>query len=248
MCTKSKRPPFLDKPVEDIPVDKLGKNDATDFLTPISFGGASMAAFPDKARSTSTIGSQPGSASFTFSEMANSRGQQRSRSFKFTKSRSNSFTGFVGPPTSRSMSRQTSVDSNGSARDGPASSRLLKVFVKLPSGSASGGDSELSHEEMEVLQMAAGQDGKSDSDVENRPPSPRPDNNGAAVRLHSEVLENWEDSMRFRCEANPADAKYNRSSGDSRNEKPHRYAFGAEYSRQQSTSSDILAQKDMNRI
>lgn len=210
---KSAKVPHLSTVGSYVSVSVMETNDSTDLLTPLSFAGGSTNVFPDKERSTSTLGSQPMTSSFTFSEMANSRGLQRSRSFKVPPSRSNSFNSFMGPPTSRSLSRQNSMDSVNSSRETPSGSKTLKIFVKLPSNSLSGDDSELSHDEIDLLQMEAERESKGDSDTENRPPSPRPRTIGVAVRLHSEVLENWEDSMRFRIEANPANAKYHRCPG-----------------------------------
>jgi hypothetical protein len=188
-----------------------GRNDACDLITPLSFGGAS-ATFPDKERSSTTL-STLSSASLGLSERSNSRGQQRSKSFK-SSSRSNSFNSFRGltpnfQPQSLALSRQPSDASQPDGGGRPP----LKVFVALPGGGGGGGDSPVSSATIEHLSKVADRAsaGAFDDVVEDRPPSPRPNDQKTGVQLHSEVLEEWEDAIRFRqllCLAAP---KYKRS-------------------------------------
>lgn len=86
-----------------------------------------------------------------------------------------------------------SVDSENSRYDNPV--RSLKVFVDVPKSASLEEDDLHSFETLQLFSRIAAADG-ADSD-ENRPPSPRPESKSQAVIIHSEVLSNWEDSIRF---------------------------------------------------
>lgn len=191
----------------------VGSNDGTDLLTPLSSGGTSLG-FPDKERIPI---SQPLSlASLGLSDRSNSRGQQRSRSFKSC-SRKNSFRGPVSG-TLQSLSRNCSTESFHGDSERSVSSASLKVFVSAPSNERKRG-ATLSKDTLNYLHEVAWKEQSVDSrdrDVENRPPSPRPCDEKSRVKLHSEVLESWEDSIRFRPDVSLAAPKYRRS--DSRSE------------------------------
>lgn len=191
----------------------VGSNDATDLLTPLSFGGASLA-FPDKERIPI---SQPLSiTSLGLSDRTNSRGQQRSKSFKSC-SRNNSFRGPISGAL-QSLSRNCSTESFQGDNERSVSSASLKVFVSAPSNDRKRAE-PLSKDTLNYLHEVAWKERSSSSkdlDVENRPPSPRPYDEKSRVKLHSEVLESWEDSTRFRPDVSLAVPKYRRS--DSRSD------------------------------
>lgn len=185
-----------------------GLNDETDMLTPLSFAGSSLA-FPDKER-VATMSTSLSAASFGLSDRSNSRGQHRSKSFK-SSSRNNSFRGPISGAV-QSLSRNCSADfPNGENERSPAAS--LKVFVSVPSNDGKRGE-PLSKDTLNYLQEVAWKERGSEHtgrDVENRPPSPRPCDEKSRVKLHSEVLESWEDSTRFRPDICLAGPKYRRS-------------------------------------
>lgn len=73
--------------------------------------------------------------------------------------------------------------------------RSLKVFVGIPSAGFFKSDDLQSGEIMEMFSKVAAADENDVSD--NRPLSPRPESKSQAIVIHSEVLSNWEDSIRF---------------------------------------------------
>jgi hypothetical protein len=97
---------------------------------------------------------------------------------------------------------------------------VLKVFVSVPNEQGRKPD-PLSKDTLDhLLEVAWKEQNSEGTDMggENRPPSPRPWDEKTRIQLHSEVLESWEDSTRFRLDVNLAVPKYRRSDSMSRSD------------------------------
>lgn len=190
-----------------------GSNDGPDTLTPLLSGGTSLA-FPDKERLP--ISQRMSIGSLGLSDKSNSRGQQRSKSFKL----SNRNISFRGPMSGalQSLSRNCSTESCHGDHECSSTPPSLKVFVSARSNDGKRGE-RVSKDTLNFLHEVAWKELSSlsqDRDIENRPPSPRPDDERSRVKLRSEVLESWNDSTRFRPDVSLAVPKYRRS--DSRSD------------------------------